>query len=143
MLNTERFIQLENDGDMHDNTKWLETAKNLTLLASNYFHYLNVSNQWNIPYNHQNGMAKGKWPFYNCDGKHYAPDFSQSRDKANIKKANKEHAVCRGGGGRGGGRKSDRKKWSKSNDNKDGDINDYVNGVQKRENGWMCYFRRQ
>ena len=45
MINTERVIQLYNDGDRHDNRKCLERATKLTILASNSFHYLNVSNQ--------------------------------------------------------------------------------------------------
>ena len=44
MLNNERAIQMENDGDRHDDRKCLERVKKLTLLANNSFHYLNVSN---------------------------------------------------------------------------------------------------
>ena len=57
---------MDNDGDSHDNIKCLERVKKLTLLASNSFHYLNVSNQWNILSNYQNGTAKGKGPCNNC-----------------------------------------------------------------------------
>ena len=46
MLNTERVIQLENDGDRHDNRKCPERVNKVTLLASNSLHSLNVSNQW-------------------------------------------------------------------------------------------------
>ena len=60
MLNTERFVHLENDGDRRDIIKFLERVKNLTLLASNSFHSLNVSNQLNIPSNHQYNIDKGK-----------------------------------------------------------------------------------
>ena len=38
MLNTERIIQLENEGDRHDDMKLLKRAKKLTMLASNSFH---------------------------------------------------------------------------------------------------------
>ena len=141
ILNTERVIQLENDGDRHDSRKFLERVKNLTILVSNYFYYLNVSNQWNILYNHWNGMANGKVPCDNCDGKQYYPDFPHSCDKANTNKAKEERAYRRGGNGRCDGRgsrlKGGKNKWS--NDNKDGDRNDDVNGVQKRGNDWMCY----
>ena len=68
ILNTEKVIQLENDGDRQDNRKCLERVKKLTLLASNYFQSLNVSNQWNIPYNHWHSMANGKGPCDNCGG---------------------------------------------------------------------------
>ena len=138
---------MDNDGDSHDNIKCLERVKKLTLLASNSFHYLNVSNQWNIPSNYNNGMAKEKGPCDNCGGKKYAPDFTHPRDKANIKKVTEKRAACRGGGGSGCGRggrcQRDHKKWIKRNDNKDGGKNDYVNGVQKRGNDWMRYCRHQ
>ena len=83
---------MDNDGDSHDNIKCLERVKKLTLLASNSFHYLNVSNQWNIPSNYNNGMAKEKGPCDNCGGKKYAPDFTHPRDKANIKKVTEKRA---------------------------------------------------
>ena len=70
MLNTERFIHLYNDGDSHDENKFLERVNNLTLLASKYFHSLNTSKQWKIPSNHWNRMAKGKFPCDNFDGEH-------------------------------------------------------------------------
>ena len=134
---------MDNDGDSHDNIKCLERVKKLTLLASNSFHYLNVSNQWNIPSNYNNGMAKEKGPCDNCGGKKYAPDFPHPRDEANIKNDKEERADCRGGGGYGSGsdgrRQGGRNKWI--NDNKDRDINDYGNDVQKRVNAWMCYCR--
>ena len=57
---------MENDGDRHDNRKFLESTNKLTLLASSSFRYLNVSNQYNIPSNYQNSMAKGKGPCDNC-----------------------------------------------------------------------------
>ena len=129
---------MENDGDRHDKIKCLERVKKLTLLASNSFHYLNVSNQWNIQYNNRNDMAKGQGPCENCGDRHYTPYLPHPCDKTNIKKAREERAARRGGGGCGSGcigrRQSDRNKWSKSNDNKDGDRNDYGNGVQKRGN---------
>ena len=149
MLNTEKFIQLDNDGDRHDESKCLERVNNLTLLASKFFHYLHISNHWNIPSNHRHGIAKVKGPCDNCNGEHYSPDFPHPRDEAKIKNAKEECAVFRGGGGQnggvgsgcGGGRQGDHKKWI--NDNKDGDKNDFVNGVQKRGNAWMCYCRRR
>ena len=75
MLNTKSVIKLENDGDRHYNRKFLEKVKKITLLASNSFHSLNISNQWNIPYNHRHVMAKRKFPCDNCDGEHCDPDF--------------------------------------------------------------------
>ena len=147
MLNTERFVYLENNGDRRDIRKCLERVKNLTLLASNSFHSLNVSNQLNIPSNNQYDIDKRKGQCDNCSGEHYAPYFPHSRDKAMIKKATEKRTACRGGSGsgcgRGGGCQCDRKKWIKRNDNRDGDINDYVNGVQKRGNDWMRYCRHQ
>ena len=136
MLNTERVIQLENDRDRHDETKCIERVKKPTILANKSFHSLNVSNHWNIPYNHQNGMAKVKGPCDNCGGEHYSPDCPYSWDKAKIKKAKEKSADHRGGGGRngggggghGGGIQGDRNKWR--NDNRDEDRNYYVNGVQ-------------
>ena len=68
MLNYERVVKLENEVDMNDDRKFLERVKKITLLASNSFHSLNVSNHWNIPYNHRHGMAKVKVPCDNCDG---------------------------------------------------------------------------
>ena len=62
MLNTESFIQLDNYGDRHDNSKFLKRVKKLTLLASNSFNYLKVYNQWNIQSSHWHGMANGKSP---------------------------------------------------------------------------------
>ena len=117
--------------------------KKLTLLVSNSLHYLNVSNHWNIPSNHQHAMDKGKGLCYNCGGEHYSTDFPYPRDEAKIKKSEKERVAHRSGGehndGRNGGcggvSQGDRKKWS--NDNKYGDINDYVNSVQNRGNAWM------
>ena len=50
---------MENDGDRHDDRKFLERLKKLTLLASNSVHSLNISNHWNIPYNHRHVMSKG------------------------------------------------------------------------------------
>ena len=41
MINTERFVQLENGGDRHNSSKCLERVQNLNLLASNSLHYLN------------------------------------------------------------------------------------------------------
>ena len=113
--------------------------KKLTLLASNFFQYLNVSKQLNIPSNHRHGMAKGKSPCDNCNGEHYSTDFPHTRDKANIKNSKEEHTACRGSGGRGGGRQGGRKKLI--NDNKYGDRNNY--GLKKRGNAWMCYCRCQ
>ena len=100
MLNTERAIQLENDGDMHDDRKCLERLKNLTLLASKSFQYLNISNNWKIPSNHRHRMEKGKGPCDNCGGENYSPYFPYLHEKAKIKKAKEERAACRGGGGR-------------------------------------------
>ena len=133
---------MENDGDRHDDRKFIERVNNITLLASKSFHSLNVSNRWNIPYNHQHGMAKRKYIFDNFGGEHYSPDFPHPCDETKIKKAEEEHADRRVGGGNNGGRNGghgservggsqvDRKKWS--NDNKYGDRNDYGNGVQNR-----------
>ena len=80
ILNIERVLKLKKDDDRHDNKKFLEMMKKLTLLASNSFHYLNVSNQWNIPSNHRDNMAKGKSPWGNCGGKYYAPYLLHPRD---------------------------------------------------------------
>ena len=114
MLNTEKVIQLDNYGDRHENRKFLERVKEITLLASNSFHSLNISNQWKIPSNLQHGMTNGKCPCDNCSGKHYAPDFSHPRDKVKIKKAKEERTYFRGGdgrdGGSGGGRQGGRNK---------------------------------
>ena len=123
MLNTEKVIQLDNYGDRHENRKFLERVKEITLLASNSFHSLNISNQWKIPSNLQHDMTNGKCPCENCSGKHYAPDFSHPRDKVKIKKAKEERADSRGDSGRSDRRQSDRKNWRKSNYNKDGDRN--------------------
>ena len=41
MINTERFVQLENGGDRHNNSKCFERVKNINLLASNSLHYWN------------------------------------------------------------------------------------------------------
>ena len=41
MINTERFVQLENGVDRHNSSKCLERVQNLNLLASNSLHYLN------------------------------------------------------------------------------------------------------
>ena len=135
----QKIVQLDNDEYRHDNRKCLERVKKLTLLASNSFHSLNISNQWNIPYNHWHGMANRKYPFDNCGGEHYALDFPHPHDEAKIKKAKKERKAHKGsggyGGGHGGGRQGGIMKWS--NYNKDGDINEYVNGVQKRGNAWI------
>ena len=87
MIITERVIQLENDGDRHDNRKCLERVKKITLLASKSFPYLKFSNQCNIPSNHWQGMAKGKGPYYNCGREHYTLDFLHPRDEVNTKKA--------------------------------------------------------
>ena len=103
MLNTERLIQLENYGDKHDDRKCLERVKKLTLLASNYFHSLNVSNHWNVPSNHWNFMSKVKTPGDNCSGEHYSPDCLHPCYKAKNKKAKEERAYCRGGVGCNGG----------------------------------------
>ena len=140
---------MEKDGDRYDNRKCFERLKKLTLLGSNSFHYLNVSNQWNTHSNYQNSTTKGKGPCDNCGGKHYAPDLLHHCDEVKIKKAKEERAARRGGGGCGGGRSGGRgcgcqggcNKWT--NDNKDGDKNDYGSGVQKRGNDWMLYCRRQ
>ena len=72
--------------------------KKLTLLASNYFHYLNVSNHWDILCNHWHSMAKGKGPRDNCSGEQYSPDFLNPHDKAKVKKAKEKRAALRGGG---------------------------------------------
>ena len=121
--------------------------KKLTLLASNSFHYLNVFNQCNIPYDHRHGMSKGKVTCDNFDGEHHAPDFLQLHDKDNIKKSKDNRAAHMGGSGRGGGcgggRQSDHKKWIKNKYNKDRDRNEYGNGVQKRVNMCMYYCVRQ
>ena len=128
---------MDNDGDRHDNKKCPERLKKLTLLEKNSFHYLNVSNQWKIPSNHRHRMAKGKVPCDNCGGEHYGPDLPHPCDEAKTKNSKEDHAARRGGGGCGGRCQSDRKKRRKSNDNKDGDINDYGNVVQKRGNASM------
>ena len=74
MLNIERVIQLDNDGDMHYNRKCLERLKKITILASNSFHSLKFSNQWNITSNHWHGMEEGKVPCDNCGEEHYSTD---------------------------------------------------------------------
>ena len=143
ILNTYRIVQFDNYLDRHDYSKCFERVKKLTLLSSNSFRYLNVSNRCNIPYNHWHEMVKEKFSCDNCCGEHYYPYYLHPRDDNKIKKAKEYCAACRGGGGRGGGCSSVRdgrhqgycKKWS--NDRKYGDINDDVNGVQKRVNAWM------
>ena len=92
-------------------------------------------------------MAKGEIPCGNCGGEHYAQDFPHPCNKSKIKKAKEERVARRGGGGHNAGRnsgrsggfngrrKGGRKKWS--NNNEDGDINDYGNGVKKRGSYWM------
>ena len=139
IMNTE--IQLDNDGDRNDNTKLLERVNNLTLLASDSFHYLNVYNQCNIPSNHWHSTTKGKGTCNNCGGEHYPPYCPEPRDKFRVKNAKEERTACRDGrgrgSGRGGGRQSELKKWIKSNDNKDRDRYYYGNGDQNRGNAWM------
>ena len=155
LLNSERVTQLENSGDRHDNARCLDRVKKLTLLASNSFHSLNVSNKWNIPSSrrHRHGMAQGHVSCDNCGGDHYAPDCPHPRDEAKIKKAKEDRAARkanagrgqgRGGGpgrGRGGGRgQQGRQKWGSNNsDNNSGN----GNGVQHRGNAWMCYCKRK
>ena len=85
MLNNDRVIQLETDGDRHDNRKFLERVKKLTILVSNSFQSLNFSNQWKIPYNHQHGMAKENSSRDNCGGEQYTPDFPHPCDKSKTK----------------------------------------------------------
>ena len=144
---------MENDGDRHDDRKFLERVKKLILLASKSFHSLNVFNHWNIPSYHGHVMAKVKGSFDNCGREHYSPDCPYPHDESKIKKAEEERAARRGGGGRNGGyggghgggrggiRQGDHKKWIY--DIKDGYRNVYGNGVQKRVSDWMCYFRRK
>ena len=69
ILNTERVVQLDNDGDRHDNRKFLERGKEITLWDINSFHTLKFSYQWNFPSNHQQEMAKGKGSCDNYGGK--------------------------------------------------------------------------
>ena len=132
MLSNERVIQLENDGDRNDVSKFLERVKKLTIFKSNSFHSLNVSNHWNIPSNNQNRIAKGKGPCNNCGGEHYSTYCPHPRDEAKLKKAKEELTACRGSSGRNGGsgsgRQGDRKKCS--NNERDGDRNDDGNGVK-------------
>ena len=103
MINTDRVIQLENYGDSHDDRKFLERVKKISMLASNSFHSLIFFNHWNIPSYHWHGISKGKFPCNNCGGEHYSPDYSHPRDEAKIKKSNEDLAARRGGGKCGGG----------------------------------------
>ena len=48
-------------------------------------------------------MAKGKVPCDNCGGKHYAPDFPNPRDEANINMAKEDLVTLSGSGGSGVG----------------------------------------
>ena len=117
----------------------------ITLVVSNYFHYLNVSNNWNTTSKHRHDMAKEKGPCNYCGGEHYSTDCPHPRDEAKIKNYKEECVACRDGGGRNGGcycgrggiRQGDHKKWI--NNKRDGDRNDDGNGFQKRGNSWMCY----
>ena len=108
VLNTDRVIQLDNDGDGHDDKKYLGRVNKLTLLVSNSLKYSKFSNHWNTPSNHRKGVTKGKVPCDDCDGEHYSPDFLHTRDKAKMNKGKEERAACRDSGGRnsgsGGGR---------------------------------------
>ena len=127
MLNTERIIKLDNDGDRHDDRKFLKRMEKLTSLSSHSFQYLIVSNYLNITSNYRRGMAKGKGLCDNCGVQHYFPDCPHLHEEAKIKKAKKERTARRGGGGcnggRGGGRQGERNICS--NDNRDGNINYY------------------
>ena len=106
MINTERVIQLYNGVDRHDNRKFLERMKNLTLLVSNFFRFLNISNCWNITSNHWHVMSKVKDQCDNCFEEQYSLYCPHHRDKSKIRKAEEERAACRGGDGRNGGRGS-------------------------------------
>ena len=88
---------MENDVDGNDDRKFLEKVKKPTMLASNSFHSLNVSNNWNIPSNHRNRPANGKGPCDNCGGEQYSPDFPHPCDGYKIKKAKEERTVCSDG----------------------------------------------
>ena len=109
--------------------------KKLTFLVINFFHSLNVSNNWKNTSNHWHGMAKGKGPCDNFGGEQYYPNFLHPCDEAKLQKVKEERAACRGGGGRNGGydggrggrRQGEHKNWS--NDKTDGDRNDNGNGV--------------
>ena len=131
MINTDRVIQLENYGDSHDDRKFLERVKKISMLASNSFHSLIFFNHWNIPSYHWHGISKGKFPCNNCGGEHHSPYCLNPREEVKIKKAKEERTYRRGGGGRndghsggrGGGRggrcQGDHKKWKK--DKRDGE----------------------
>ena len=99
MINTDRVIQLENYGDSHDDRKFLERVKKISMLASNSFHSLIFFNHWNIPSYHGHVMAKGKVSFDNCGREHYSPDCPYPHDESKIKKAEEERAARRGGDG--------------------------------------------
>ena len=69
---------------------------NVTLFASNSFQFLNVSNYWNIPYNHLHVISKQKCLCENCGGEHYSTDFPHPHDETKIKDSKEERAACRG-----------------------------------------------
>ena len=70
MLNNEHVRQMEYDVATVNDNRTLERVKNITLMKNNSFHYLNVSNTWNIPKSHKKILG----PCYNYDAEdHIAP----------------------------------------------------------------------
>ena len=63
MLDTERVRHMESDGSTVNNKRTLDRVKNITLVANNSFHYLNVSNTCNITIRNKKLLV----PYYNCD----------------------------------------------------------------------------
>jgi len=141
LLNSERVIQLTKTGGLHNNAQCLARVKKFTLMASNSFHSLNVSNSWNIPSSRRHVVAQGRKPATcdNCDGDHYAPDCTVPRDEAKIKKAKDDWAARkeksqqgRGGGGYGGERGGQQhKKWGDNNNSN----NNNMGAIQTMEVG--------
>ena len=53
MLNTEHVGQIKSDDFTANKNSNLDRVKIITLMENNYFHYMNMSNNWNIPSIHK------------------------------------------------------------------------------------------
>ena len=119
----------------------------ITLMSKNFFHYLNMSNTWNIPSIHRILEHCS-----NCDADNYiAPKSPFSHNEENIKWSKEAHEYSRGSiivRGKGGQHKHDHGKWKRDKEKPsvgDNNINhnSFVNGVRKSRNRCMCYCKRK
>ena len=93
LLNQERVNQMSTSVTLVNNTTaTMKRIKQILILANNSYHYLNISNSWNVPSGHHaTREVKNPPKWFNIEEPHFIPNCKKPTDEWKISRNMKAH----------------------------------------------------